>query len=68
MVCQDSFEGLGTDNFGFWILEDCFIPHFKIGRPLVDFSETVLLTRVELSLNLRLLNNARNFFLSIIDI
>ncbi len=34
VVCQDSFEGLGTDNFGFWILEDCFIPHFKIGRPV----------------------------------
>ncbi len=41
VVCQDSFEGLGTGNFGFWILdfgfwilEDCFIPHFKIGRPL----------------------------------
>ncbi len=49
VVCQDSFEGLGTDNFGFWIkdfgfrlssllrrwiLENCPIPHFKIDRPL----------------------------------
>ncbi len=29
VVCQDSFEGLGTDNFGFWILdfgESCYSP------------------------------------------
>ena len=36
VVCQDSFEGLGTDNFGFWILDfgNCPIPHFKIDRPV----------------------------------
>jgi hypothetical protein len=31
VVCQDSFEGLGTDNFGFWILDfgGLFYPSFQ---------------------------------------
>ncbi len=45
VVCQDSFEGLVRIILdldyrrcyadGFWILENCTIPHFKIDRPLV---------------------------------
>ena len=36
MVRQDSFEELAKIilDFGFWILENCPIPHFKIDRVL----------------------------------
>jgi hypothetical protein len=36
VVRQDSFEGPVRIilDFGFWILENCPIPHFKIDRPL----------------------------------
>ena len=36
VVRQDSFEELAKIilDFGFWILENCPIPHFKIDRAL----------------------------------
>ncbi len=37
LVRQDSFEELAKIilDFGFWILENCPIPHFKIDRVLL---------------------------------